>query len=90
MTGPVRIQRKRDKLPSQAQARKLAWLWGIERKLTVYSQYADPTEAVLVSRGWVEPTGERTERATLYAISSAGFYALEGYLQDRRFKGLVP
>jgi hypothetical protein len=62
------------KTPSEAQAKKLAWLFQGDRYLTEASQ----TDAVLVKESWV------TAKGGGYFINDAGLLALERYLCARR------
>jgi hypothetical protein len=71
------------KTPSEAQAKKLAWLFQGDWYLTE----ASPTDTVLVKENWVtakggdiHPSGAHFKK---YFINDAGLFALERYLCAR-------
>lgn len=77
------------KTPSEAQAKKLAWLFQGDRYLTE----STPTDAVLVKENWVTANGGGTHPSgasfTKHFINEAGLYALERYLWNRRFSSVT-
>lgn len=75
------------KIPSEAQAKRIAHHWTSWHKFTVVN-YADPTSLCLVRNGWAVPTGSQVRLpsgagAEEYEISRAGFLALAAYLIKR-------
>lgn len=89
-------QPKRLRVPSDAQAKMLAWAWsGYARPLMVAvseGAYVDATTTVCVKRGWIVPTNEEGgeypngDTFKFFAVSDAGLDAIEDYLRERRFK----
>jgi hypothetical protein len=91
------------KLPSPAQARRLATLWASEKKrLSVMTKgpkhsqepYNDPTVLSLVKYGWVTATGEKQSFANetewdIYELNLKGTDALESFLYEARFRRMV-
>ena len=78
------------KLPTDAQACLLAWLWGTAKRLRI-DGHDTPSEKALVKAGWVLPTGVLGKSPNgagyeYHKISDAGFDALEDYLRERRYK----
>jgi len=70
-------------LPSDAQARRLAELWGTNRSVHI-GGYADPTISVLLKRGWLTPQGvfgtyPNGTQFEKHHISPSGVGALAAY-----------
>lgn len=88
---------KKAKMPSEAQAKALAGLFG---EIIIFSfmvkgradtlPWNPPTQIVLVKQKWAAPDGETYERNghvfQNYKISEAGLDALEYYLFEQRCK----
>lgn len=78
----------RPKEASIAQAKKLAWLFQGDRYITRSESYVEPTDAVLIKRGWVDATGDGIhpsgQKFTKYKVNAEGLYALERYLWSSR------
>jgi hypothetical protein len=87
----------KSKIPSEAQAKRIAKCWADGRPTNVMvrgrggaAAYNDPTSLVLVKNGWVAPTGTQYEENGYcwesHKITPAALLALECYLQKVRFK----
>lgn len=75
------------KVPSEAQAKRLAWLWGDGRSFA-HLPKSDPTADVLAREGWVEKTGDdftfpSGAVGAMCVISEAGIDALLSFLLKR-------
>lgn len=84
------------KIPSEAQAKRIAKCWADGRPTNIMvrgrgesAPYNDPTSLVLVKNGWVAPTGMQYEENGYcwesHKITPAALLALECYLQKVRF-----
>lgn len=90
----------KDRLPSAAQARRLADLWATkEQQLSVMTRgpqfnpepYNDPTTVALVKYGWFARTGETKSFTNgtewdIYRLTDAGTDALESFFRHARYK----
>lgn len=88
------------RLPSLAQARRLADLWASkDQQLSVMTKgpqhspepYNDPTTLALVKYGWFAPTSEKKSYTNgtewdIYRMTDAGIDALENFLCEVRWK----
>ncbi|MBP2232526.1 hypothetical protein J2847_005855 [Azospirillum agricola] len=79
---------RRAKVPSAAQAKRIAYLWGGGKSFPHYATL-NATNDVLVREGWVESVGEEITfpngaKGAVYAVSAAGVEALGAFLASRR------
>lgn len=70
-------------VPSMAQAKRIAFLWSMDRGVQV-GGYIDPTTQVLLREGWIEPNGETGVYPNgsdwrLHKLSATGLAALATY-----------
>lgn len=78
-------------LPSLAQAKRLAAIWGEHKFAHISEKYSNSTDLVLVRRGWIFPTGIQGKypNGAPYAefyISAEGLKALEHFLWNDRVR----
>lgn len=86
----------KSKIPSEAQAKRIAKCWAEGRSTNIMlrgrdgsAAYNDPTNLALVKNGWVAPSGAQYEENGYcwesHKITPAALLALECYLQKARF-----
>lgn len=78
-------------LPTLAQAKRLAGIWGEHKFAHISEKYSSSTDLVLVKRGWLFPTGieGKFPNGAAYAefyISADGLEALERHLWESRIR----
>jgi hypothetical protein len=78
-------------LPTVAQAKRLAGIWGEHKFAHISEKYSSSTDLVLIKRGWLFPTGAQGKfpSGAAYAefyISADGLEALERFLWNDRIR----
>jgi hypothetical protein len=79
---------------SEAQARKIASLWGSNGRQPIAS-YKDSTTEVCLKYGWLIPNGvagtfPNGETFAEHIVSDQGLDALEGFLRELRYRRSAP
>ena len=75
----------KNKPPSVAQAKKLASYWSDGGDIRISESYVDPTDAVLIRKGWITPTGaagiypQTRVEFLVYQIAADGMAAMADY-----------
>ena len=77
----------KDKPPTDAQARRLARMWGGNERAAIGGTM-DPTHKVLLERGWLTRNGDRGQFPNGqewigYAVSPEGVWALATYFINK-------
>ena len=78
------MSRFKNKVPSEAQAKRIAHLWASGKGVQIAKEYTEATSAVLLREGWIEPTGERGKypigwEYEVHKLSAKGLRALHTY-----------
>lgn len=78
------MARFKERVPSEAQAKRIAFLWGNWRPGVQIDGYIEPTTKVLLREGWIEPAGEKGQYPNgseweLHTVSIKGLRALYTY-----------
>jgi hypothetical protein len=74
--------------PTDAQAKRLASMWGDNRTANI-GKWVDPTDRVLLRRGWLTPTGmtgifPNGDEFFVYRVAHEGLRALATYFISKR------
>lgn len=83
----------RKRIPSKAQAKLLAELWGRDKGTPIGAAGEDRTKQICVEHGWLaatslEGTFPNGTPFKMYITSEAGLLALENFLMEARFKNI--
>ncbi|MGY3527302.1 hypothetical protein [Bradyrhizobium sp. USDA 4452] len=78
-------------VPTLAQAKRLAAIWGEHKFAHISDKYSSSTDLVLVKKGWLFPTGieGKYPNGAPYAefyISDDGLEAIERFLWEARMR----